>query len=180
MSDIKQHNEIHPKLESILKEELCNRAEKLQKIEVWKEHKVAATPSHAAEMANNPVKPAEKSRHSKWPYALGGIAAAIIIGVFIINPVMINEDSECPSLQSSPVGPIYRGSLVDPTIIEAMESGNKEAAIRMIDSCLQVCKHKLTALDTLTITQEIQQEVEDQRLMLKQEIQELDSLRLGL
>lgn len=155
MSENNHNKDIHPLLESILKEELCNRAEKLQKMDKWKK---------------------EGRKNYKLPLALTGMAAAIAVGFFIIQPVMIDNGTSVTNGNEQ----VFRGNLTDPTIIEAIESGDTGLALEMIDSCQQECASRLAHLDTLTVTPEIKQQVEEQKLMLKQEMQALDSLKSSL
>lgn len=200
MKENKKHNEIYPKLESILKEELRNRAEKLQKIEEWKSKDKELEKEEEAERRTqwhyaqplpypSPSKEADIAAQAAQPTSNRRILGIALIGTIVYAVVgitgtflMLQDGREdIPELVGDgAVEQINDGNLVDPTIIDAIESGNNEAAIRMIDSCLLECKDKLANLDTLTITQEKRQEYEEQMLMLKQEMQELDSLKSSL
>lgn len=75
--------------------------------------------------------------------------------------------------------PVMRGAL-DTSIYDAIDAGNTELAIHLIDSCQQECNSQLQRLQAIDIPEDRKQEVADRTQDLQHELHELDSLKTTL
>lgn len=161
MANNRINNDIDPRLEQILKEELTNRAKKMEAMKQWQQ--------------TSGKKDADKS-HLKILYgAISGIAAMLLVGVFILHDGgILGED---PSMAGEP---IYRGVMVDPSIYDALEAGDTLQAIHLIDSSRQECSSRLQQLDNIEITDENRSEAEEMRQQLELELEELKKVEQSI
>lgn len=160
MANNTTNNDIDPRLEKLLKEELTNRA---KKIEVMKQWKLAETDKDSG-----------KSRLKIIYGAVSGIAAVLIVGFFFMHNIFVYDGS--PNPESPLSEPVLRGELVNPSIYEAIEAGDTVKASMLIDSSLLECQTRLQQLDSITLSDENQEEIEDARQLIEQEFNELKTL----
>lgn len=163
MANNKTNNGMDPRLENLLKDELSNRAKKIEAMKQWQR--------------DDEGKKIGKSKLKIIYGAISSIAAMFLIGIFVINTGDTSDG--IPGLSYS-AAPIYRGALVDPSIYEAIEEGDTLEAIQMIDLSLLKCRERIEKLDSLIPTSENQKELSQRRQELNQECCELEDLKRSI
>lgn len=158
MTDNTTNNKIDPRLEKLLKEELTNRAKKMEAMKKWQKSEDKHTNGNS---------------RLKIIYAsVSGMAALFVLGFFLMNNFLVYSPGLEPSGE-----PIYRGAMVNPAIYEAFDRGDTDHAMNMIDSAIQVCKSHLEQLDSVAIISERQEEIQEMRMQIEQELKELIDLK---
>lgn len=149
---------IDPRLEKLLKEELKKRAEKIEAMKEWQDSEDKQTNGN--------------SRLKIIYAAVSGLAAMFVLGFFLIQNFLVYSPNPEPSGE-----PIYRGPMVNPAIYEAVDRGDTDHAMHMIDSAIQVCKSHLMQLDSVAIISESQEEIQEMKRQTEQELNELIELK---
>lgn len=165
MTDNTTNNKIDPRLEKLLKEELTNRAKKLEVMNQWQK---MSEDKHVG-----------KGNLKILYGAISGLAAMFVVGFFFMHNVV--NVSSVPELGNpvipSTSAPVYRGSIVDPAIDNALLVGDTLQAIKLIDSLRQECLDRQKQLDSISINLENIDEVEETRLLINEELIELSKLK---
>lgn len=160
MANNTTNNDIDSRLEKLLKEELTNRAKKIEVMKQWKQPETD--------------KDSGKSSLRIIYGAVSGMAAVLIVGFFLMQNFFVYDGNTNPD--SSFGEPVMRGELVDPSIYDAIEAGDTMKAIKLIDSSLLECQTRLQQLDSITLSDDNQEEIKDARLLIEQELNELKTL----
>lgn len=151
------NNDIDPRLEQLLKDELTNRAKKIEAMKQWQ---------HTGQ-----------GRLKILYGTVSGMAAVLVFGFFLMHNGGLYDEGCGSALTEEPV---YRGALVDPSIFDAIYVGDTTQAILLIDSALRACNTKLQELDSIEFSPENQEEYDDTRLHIQQEINELKELEKSI
>lgn len=155
-------NDIDPRLEQLLKNELANRAKKIDAMKKWQQQKDSEI--------------GKKTENNKLKIIYGtisSIAAVFIVGFFLFH----NDHFYNGNYSPNPLDEvIIRGALVDPSIYEAIDAGDTAKAINLIDSSLQVCSSRLIQLKNMEVSDENIEEIEEMQKQLEEELKELKSL----
>lgn len=160
------NNGIDPRLEQIMKEELNNRAKKLEAIKQWEQ--ASATKNE------------NKSKLKIIYGAVSGMAAMLLVGIFFFRVDGDLSVGESELIPESMGVPVFRGAMFDPTVYDTLEAGDTLQAIHMIDSLLLESHARLQQLDSIEITTDNLSEIQDLRIEVLSEIEELVNLKNSL
>lgn len=162
-----QNNDIDPRLEQLLKEELANRAKKIEVMKQWRRDE-----SDSNERKN-------KSRLRIMIGAVSSMAAMFLMGIFLMPR---NGGGIEPDLGNAPFAapPTYRGVLVSSAITDAIDAKDTATAILLINESIEENLARLQQLDSIALTTDNQEEIEDERIQINLELGELKELEQSL